>query len=355
MFENITEETLLRRMLDRVSSKLDKREGSVIYDSIAPTALEHKNMYISLDECVDEAFIDTMSLENLKRKGEEIGVTYKTASRAVVKLQTNVEIAIGSQFTCKGLTFTTTQKLSNFVYLATCNTVGTEANTCVGDVIMTQNHVGLTEAQIIEIAVEGENDEETETYRNRLLAKSDVEAFGGNTSDYKAKVGSINGVGGVKVYSGTKWNGGGTVKVVFTTSSFNSPTQTLVDQVQTTIDPETNSGEGIGLAPIGHIVTCLGAEVATVNITADFTFKNEGYNLEFCLSNMQTTVDNYFDKLNQKWEDSDNIIIRIADIISVLMDVEGVIDVQNVKLNGNENNLTIDEDALVARGTINEL
>lgn len=355
MFEHITEEQLLKRMLDRVSSKLDKREGAIIFDSIAPTALEHKNMYISLDECIDEAFIDTMSLENLKRKGEEIGVIYKTASRAVVKLQTNVDIAIGSQFTCKGLTFTTTQKLSDFVYLATCNTVGTEANTCLGDVIMTQNHVGLTEAKIIEISIEGEDDEEKESYRNRLLAKSDVESYGGNLSDYKAKVGSINGVGGVKVYSGTKWNGGGTVKVVFTTSSFDVPSQTLIDLVQTTIDPETNSGEGVGIAPIGHIVTCLGAESATVNITANFTFKDDSYNLEYCLSNIQTTIDNYFDELNQTWEDKDNLIIRIADIISILMDVEGIIDVQNVTLNGFENNLTIDEDALVVRGTINEL
>ena len=30
MFENLTYEDLLNRMLDRVSNKLDKREGSVI-------------------------------------------------------------------------------------------------------------------------------------------------------------------------------------------------------------------------------------------------------------------------------------------------------------------------------------
>ena len=355
MFENITEEMLLQRMLDRVDDKYDKREGSIIQDAIAPTALEHKNMYISLDEVLNESFIDTMSLPYLKRKGAEMGVPYKDASQAVVKFQADAEVAIGKQFTCKDLTFTVTKKLSNFVYHATCDTAGSDANLCMGDVIMTENIPNLTEAKIIEISVEGEDDEETETYRNRLLANVNMDAFGGNKSDYKARVGSINGVGGVKVYSGVEWNGGGTVKVVFTTSSFNVPSPTLVEQVQTEIDPEVNGGEGVGIAPIGHIVTCVGADAATVNITADFTFIDESYYLETCITNMQKVIDEHFLKLNQSWEDLQKITVRVADIISSLMDVEGVLDVQNVKLNGSDSNLIVDKDSLVVRGTINEL
>lgn len=355
MFESITEEQLLNRMLNRVDDKLDKREGSIIFDSIAPTALEHKNMYISLDEVLNESFIDTMSLPYLKRKGDEMGVKYKNASQAVVKLQTNVDIRIGSQFTCNDLTFTTTQKLSDFVYYATCDSTGSDANLCMGDVIMTENHPNLTEAKIIEVSVEGEDDEETETYRNRLLANVDTEEFGGNKAAYKARVGSINGVGGVKVYSGREWNGGGTVKVVFTTSSFNVPSQTLIDQVQNEVDPETNAGEGIGVAPIGHIVTCIGVDSVVVNVTADFTYEDDNHHLNACISDMRTAIDNYFLKLNQSWEDSIKITVRVADIISVLMGVEGVLDVQNVKLNGSENNLAVDKDSLVVRGTINEL
>lgn len=355
MFEDITEEQLLNRMLGRVDDKLDKREGSIIRDAIAPTALEHINMYISIDEALNEAFIDTMSLENLKRKGNEVGVVYKHATQAIVKLQTNVDIRIGSQFTCNDLTFTTTEKLSDFVYYATCDTTGSDANLCFGDVIMTENHNGLTEAKIIEVSVEGEDDEETETYRNRLLSNASTEEFGGNKADYKARVGSINGVGGVKVYSGIKWNGGGTVKIVFTTSSFHVPSQTLIDQVQTEVDPETNGGEGLGVAPIGHIVTCVGADGVIVNITANLTFENSNYHLNACIGNMQTAIDEYFSNLNRNWEDSSNIVVRVADIISALMSVEGILDVQNVKLNGSENNLIVHEDALVIRGTINEL
>lgn len=342
-------------MMDRVNDNYDKREGSIIFDSLAPTALEHKNMYISLDEAVNEAFIDTMSLENLKRKGNEMGVPYKNASAATVKLQTNVGVPIGSQFTAGDLLFTITEKLSNYIYYAVCNTEGTQANSSIGDVVMTVNYPNLTTAKIIEISIEGEDNEETETYRNRLLAVSDVEAFGGNKADYKNKVGSINGVGGVKVYSGREWNGGGTVKVVFTTSSYSAPSSTLIELVQNTIDPQDTTGEGIGLAPIGHIVTCVGAEAATINITADFEFASGSYNLESCLADMRVEIDKYFTELNGTWADNANIVIRIASIISVLMTVEGVRDVKNVTLNGSVNNLSIHQDSLVVRGTINEL
>ena len=38
MFEENDFDTLMERMLENVSDELDKREGSVIYDAIAPAA-----------------------------------------------------------------------------------------------------------------------------------------------------------------------------------------------------------------------------------------------------------------------------------------------------------------------------
>ena len=38
-----------------------------------------------------------------------------------------------------------------------------------------------------------------------------------------------------------------------------------------------------------------------------------------------------------------------------VLEIEGVLDVQNVKLNGSDTNLILDKDSLVVRGTINEL
>ena len=51
---------------------------------------------------------------------------------------------------------------------------------------------------------------------------------------------------------------GGTVKLVIMASDFKAPTPTLLEEIQTAIDPEQNAGEGLGLAPIGHVVLVSG-------------------------------------------------------------------------------------------------
>lgn len=61
MYEDITYEKILDRMLARVPDKLDKREGSVIWDTHSPTAIELQVLYIELDRILREAYGDTAS------------------------------------------------------------------------------------------------------------------------------------------------------------------------------------------------------------------------------------------------------------------------------------------------------
>lgn len=76
------------------------------------------------------------------------------------------------------------------------------------------------------------------------------QAFGGNVADYKEKVNLVAGVGGCKVYRASEWNGGGSVKIVVINSEFKRPSDELIESLQSMIDPETNHGEGLGIAPI---------------------------------------------------------------------------------------------------------
>lgn len=43
---DVTYNEILERMLSRVSDKFDKREGSVIFDTHSPTALELEILYV---------------------------------------------------------------------------------------------------------------------------------------------------------------------------------------------------------------------------------------------------------------------------------------------------------------------
>ena len=56
MYEQMEYRYILSRMLERVPDIMDKREGSVIYDALAPAAAELANMYIELDSVLNQTF-----------------------------------------------------------------------------------------------------------------------------------------------------------------------------------------------------------------------------------------------------------------------------------------------------------
>ena len=63
MFEEMSFELIMNRMLSRVNTDVDKREGSIIWDALAPAAAELALMYIQLDTVLNEAFADTAKRE----------------------------------------------------------------------------------------------------------------------------------------------------------------------------------------------------------------------------------------------------------------------------------------------------
>ena len=77
MFEEMTFETVLERMLDRIDDAYDKRESSPIYAAIAPAALEIVNLYAALGDMMDESFADTASREYLIRLAASRGMKPK--------------------------------------------------------------------------------------------------------------------------------------------------------------------------------------------------------------------------------------------------------------------------------------
>ena len=54
MADENSRDSILDRMLAEVSDKLDKREGSIIYDALAPAAVEDANIYAALSMIQEE-------------------------------------------------------------------------------------------------------------------------------------------------------------------------------------------------------------------------------------------------------------------------------------------------------------
>ena len=123
MYENVTYEDILQRMLDRVPENMDKREGSIIYDALAPAAVELQLMYIEFDVILKETFGDTASREYLIRRAAERGITPQPATYAFLKAKTvpsDLQIPLNSRFSLNDLNYYVVEKISDGEYKMQC-------------------------------------------------------------------------------------------------------------------------------------------------------------------------------------------------------------------------------------------
>lgn len=356
MYERETYEEILKRLLARVPSNVDKREGSVIWDALAPAAAEMAQLYIELNWSIDQYFGDTADRSHLIRRAAERGLSPKPASRAILKGVFNKNIPIGSRFSLDDFNYVVVKEMDRleFTYQLQCETEGEIGNKNFGNLIPIQYINGLTYAEITELLIPGEGEEATEAFRERYLHSFSPKAFGGNRADYLEKINAIQGVGGCKAYRTTNEVGekvGGHVKCVIITSEYKAASKELVRVVQEVLDPEGCEGEGYGLAPIGHIVHV--DSVHSVSINLDTILQLEpGYVFEDVRMYLEEALDHYLLELNRTWAKKDSLIIRIAQIESDFLDIEGIMDIRDTKINGKEENLVLNSDSIGVRGEI---
>ena len=102
MFEEMTYEKIMERMLSRVPDALDKREGAIIFDALAPAAFEMSILYTELETALDQTFADTCQGVYLDKRCMERGITRQPATHAIVQgtfKPTDLDLS-GLRFNC---------------------------------------------------------------------------------------------------------------------------------------------------------------------------------------------------------------------------------------------------------------
>lgn len=267
----MTFEEILQRALDRVPDSLDKREGSVIYDAIAPAAFELALAYEEMHKLHADTYARTATRQGLIDRAAEYGLTPLPATYAVRKgvfTPATLEIEIGTRFNFEELNFTVTEKIAAGEYQLTCETIGVAGNFGTGLLLPIEYVSGLETATLTDVIIYGENEEETETFRTRYFDTINSEARDGNVAQYQQWANEYPGIGNYKVLS--LWNGKNTVKVSILNSENGVASDQLVSDFQRYLDP-SSEGLGNGVAPIGAIVTVSTATEVPLTITGNVT------------------------------------------------------------------------------------
>ena len=349
-FQNKDYDYFLRKMLDAVPDNIDKREGSIIYDALAPAALVMGQQSLDMANVIKETYIKTASGEFLDYRAIEHGTSRYPATQTEAKAKVLNDkkepldnVQIGDKFASIGdspIFYVVTKINSDLTIELTAETAGSSANSYIGQVLPVTPNDLLSWAEITEITAPARDVESDDHLRARLLSSQSWIAYGGNVADYLDMTSKIDEVGAAQIYP--TWNGGGTVKVVILNNDLMPASASLVQKVKNTLDPEDKQAEGYGLAPIDHSVTVTAPEKLIVNI--DISVKLDDTKVtRYVKDSITKAVEGYFQSLREDWADINQKLgrgyqetIYRSKILSQVMLTEGVVNAKLPSLNGKD-------------------
>lgn len=352
--DKYTYDNILASMLNRVDAKFDKREGAVLYDAMAPAALELSKLYEELRDYYKNTFASTAEGNWLDLRTAEAGVTRKGATAAERKVTFTAtdgsvtSIPIGTQYTTidgnSSLTYTIRANTAPGVYTAVCDTLGRVGNDYYGELQNVTDPDLRGTATMSDILVEGIDEESDEDlYRRYILALTST-PFGGSFADYKTKVLEQQGVAAVQIYPNYNW--GGTVKLVILNENRVIPSADVVERVQEAICPYSLA-DGRGWAPIGHNVVVKAADAVEINIAANITLDEDG-DIDTIQTAAEEAFEEYLVDIRKGWDNelkANRPVYRQeiywSQFYVKLMMIPGVKAVDDLMINGSADSRTV--------------
>ena len=352
MYEDKNYKSILADMKKYIGDEIVKSEGSLVHNALSALAYEFEKLYIQMDFIIEQSHAGTADIEHLEMIALDRAIVRKEATNAYVKAEFNTAIPIGSRFSLKGYNYKVVEVINDSLhhYKMMIEETGAGANTLKGDLIPIDFIDGLESAKVTELLVAGDEEEDRDSLYKRYIQSFTSQSFAGNISAYKEKFASIQGIGGSKIYP--TWNGAGTVKAVLISSENTAVSSYLIEQIKKEAVPD--KGAGYGWVPIGHNLTIESVKEVTVSVSTQITYAS-GYSSANLSESIKAKIQGYLKSIAEAWKEGDEhteAIVYIARLESAILEVKGVLDVNNTKLNKKSNNLTLRSDEIPKAGEV---
>ena len=345
-------EEIQERMMNNLPAGIDNMPGGFPYDFTMPTALEKS-------ELVQFHLARTLMLmfpmwawdEWLDLHGAQVGITRKAPNRAsgyVTIIGTPwTEIPSGS-IVCTPATDISPSIEFSLDVLAeipeegkatvpiTAVSGGTGSNTKAGTVTLMSMPVdGVTGLYNEEDITGGTEEEDNEAYRERIMEAyaSEGLSYIGNDADYKRWALEVPGIGDCIVLPA--WNGPGTVKLVLVDANGKPANEQLTKAVYDhIISPDDREKR---LMPTGSAeLTVAAADTKLIS----YTCTGLSYN-----GDLGQIKDAFRDAVTEYYTVAkEENVVRYNRIHALLTNLPGVSDFEDLKMNGAEENITLDQD-----------
>lgn len=354
MFEDMTPEKIRGRILGRLKTDLQTREGSFTNDVIAAAAEEISEVYHSLDALLPAFYLDETSGPYIDRQAGTVGIVRKagTAASCAIAFEGSDGAVIPAgavYYTASGLAFylrdAVTIRDGGGAGTLAASEVGEAYNIAAGEIVTAlRNYSGVT-AYSNAPAEGGTDPEKDGALLARYLERMRRPATSGNPWHYQRWAKEVDGVGAARVVS--KWNGPGTVKLLLAGQELQPASEAAVEACRAHIEAERPVGPAVAVEAAGALEIAVAASVtldgsvSRGSVQAALEEAARAYFKDLAASAFSGNVDLQFETMEAgKYE------VLFNRIAFLLLSIPGVLDYTALTLNGAAANLTVPADKL---------
>ncbi len=341
----MTYEKIKQNILNEITTDINKSEGTIINDIVSPISLEMGKAYTEFEKILSLMFLDDVEGSYIDRKVSDYGIYRKAGTKAYCTVtftgSNNTVIPSGTLVQAGGgLLFQTKEEVTILNTSADVRAEALEIGSNYNVDADTINNIPISINGVISVtnalsAVGGTDTETDESLLNRYLQQLQNPSTSGNAYNYKQWALEVQGVGGAKIFP--LWNGPGTVKTVIVDSNKQPATEILVNEAADHIE---------NMRPIGAEVKVKSATGINIDVSGTVILSS-GYTLQDVTNTFKNEITEYFKSIA-----FESNYVSYARIGTILLSVGGVLDYSNLKLNGTNANIELNDEEIPVLGTV---
>lgn len=365
--EGITSDTIMKNMLANVPADIDKTEGGFVWDFLKPSALEKAEMVqfylvqtlrLLHPMWATGKWLDVHAYENgLERKDatRSYGIL-KITGKAGTVIDKGFVFCVPSDGGVPAIPFETLNRVvigENGVIEVEIQAVngGVSSNVAEDTITIMQNPIKGIEIVTNEEATTGgteiESDDDLRQRIDYYLAGNTI-SFVGNNADYRRWAEEVAGVGFAYVIP--EYNGPNSVKVVVVDANGYPANNLILQNVHRHIFG-TDRKDIARLAPIGVMDFAVVAPTP-VEVNLSFRLKLEdGYTKDSVLETLRKNLSKHYSEVALDTS-TDECELKFYKVAAVISDTSGVNDIDDLLMNGSEENLIFGREEYPTTGTL---
>lgn len=343
------EKVIHDRMMVNISDEYDKSKGNFVYDVTKPVAVEFAEQQKKIATVQEKLDIEKLTGDELTRTVyQRTGISRKPATQAtttvIVSGTAGTAVKVGELVGTDTLLYTVIEEAvlneSGFAHVRIqCNEFGQIGNVPANTIVNFPASInGLVNVYNPDPVVDGYDEETDNDLRERYYDKLQRPGKAGNKYHYREWALEVTGVGDAKVFP--RYNGPLSMKVVVIDANKLPATSELIEAVREHIEVEMPFGV--------DDLNVKSAEALLINLSVVLSLM-PGYTEEVVKTNIKKNITKHLKEIAFKTSS-----VSYAKIGALIIESEGVLDYQDLLINGSTANVVIPDDGVPVMGGVNE-